>query len=147
MPHGRFALTPTEEQSVLGFDPWGERDATYRVLREGFCIVRGSYECAICFGTIAKGERVWFRAETDDGKAATFRFCPECCWCIAHRYDEHDWEADPDGVDPWERMDGRWEIGRRRAEQRDNCGEAHPVSEGPASIPANTKKKAAQGTE
>jgi hypothetical protein len=98
----------------VNFDPWGERDATYRVLREGFCVVRLPHQCDICFGPIAVGERVWFRSETDDGKAKTFRFCPECCWCIAHRNDE-------DGDEPhgWERMDERWEIGRARADSRE----------------------------
>lgn len=105
----RWALSADEEQNVLDFDPWGERDATYRVLRQGFCVVRASHECAICFGAIVSGERVWSRTEADDGTVKTFRFCPECCWCIAHRDD------DGDDVDSWERMYDRWEVGRRRA--------------------------------
>jgi hypothetical protein len=113
-----WRLSAEEERLCVLFDPWGERDATYRVIRDGFCVVRGPHECAICFGTIVKGERVWFRAEQDERKMKTFRFCPECCWCIAHRYDEHDWDADPDGPDPWERMDIRWDVGRQRAEER-----------------------------
>lgn len=118
----RWALTADEERDVLNFNPWGERDATYRVLRDGFCVVRQDAECVICFGPITKGERVWFRSEVDDGKVATFRFCPECCWCIAHRCDEYDWEADPEGVrEPWARMDERWELGRRRAEEREGA--------------------------
>jgi hypothetical protein len=112
-------LSAAEQQSVLNFDPWGERDATYRLLRQGFCVVRGSYECAICFGPIAKGERVWFRAETDDGRAATFRFCPECCWCIAHRCDDP-WDDDPDGPSPWEQMDARYELGSKRAREKES---------------------------
>src|SRR5690606_35559151 len=86
----RWNLTEAEDRDVLDFDPWGERDATYRVLRAGFCVVRANHECDICFGPIKRGDRVWFRAETDDGKAKTFRFCPECCWYIAHRNDDHD---------------------------------------------------------
>lgn len=101
-------LTSEQERDVLRFDPWGERDATYRVLRESFVVSRGAHECAICFGKIAPGERVWSRAEVDDGKAATFRFCPECCWCIAHRYD--------DDCDGFERLYARWDVGRERAE-------------------------------
>lgn len=107
-----WSLTPAQERDVLTFDPWGERDATYRVLREGFCVVRSAAQCAVCFGPIPKGERVWYRVETDDGRCATFRFCPECCWCIAHRYDESE-EGEPYGFD---RMYGRWDIGRKRAE-------------------------------
>lgn len=116
-------LSAEEERDVLSFDPWGERDATYRVLRDGFASVRQPAQCAICFGTIATGERVWFRAEVDDGKMKTFRFCPECCWCIAHRNDEHDWDADQDGADPWERMDNRWELGSQRAREQRSHGE------------------------
>lgn len=119
-PERTWALTEAEERDVLNFDPWGEWDATYRVLREGFCAVRGDHECAICFGPIERGDRVWFRSEVDDGKMKTFRFCPECCWCIAHRNDGHDWDADPDGDnDPWARMDARWDLGRKRAEERE----------------------------
>lgn len=121
-------LTPEQEQDVLQFDPWGERDATYRVLREGFCVARSAHQCAICFGSIAKGERVWFRSEVDDGKAMTFRFCSECCWCIAHRHDEHDWDVDPDGYDPFDRMYARWDLGRSRAESERANQEPPPAA-------------------
>jgi hypothetical protein len=122
-----WSLSADEERDVLNFDPWGERDATYRVIREGFCVVRKPHECVICFGPIATGDRVWFRTEQDNGKMKTFRFCPECCWCIAHRNDDYDWDADRwdadrDGTDarePWARMDARWELGSRRARERE----------------------------
>jgi hypothetical protein len=121
----QWQLTADEEADVLNFDPWGERDATYRVLRAGFAVARKAAKCAICFGPIAVGERVWFRAEQDEGKVQTFRFCPECCWCIAHRCDEHDWESDPDGTgDPWARMDERWEVGRKRADAERTGGQS-----------------------
>lgn len=111
-----FTLTPEEERDVVHFDPWGERDATYRVLREGFARCRQGHECAICCGLIHAGERVWFRTETDNGQIRTFRFCPECCWCIARRYDEtraDDGYADDSG---FQRMYARWDVGRQRAE-------------------------------
>lgn len=47
---------------------------------------------------------------------ATFRFCAECCWCIAHRYDEPEGTGEPYGFD---RMYERWEIGRKRADRSD----------------------------
>ena len=110
----RWPLSVDEERDVLAFDPWGDRDATYRVLREVFATCRKPHQCAICFGPISVGDRVWCRTETDDGKVATFRFCEECCWCIAHRYDERDDDANF-GFD---RMYERWEVGRKRAEEQ-----------------------------
>lgn len=107
-----FCLTPDQERDVLHFDPWGERDATYRVLRSGFAVCRKPHTCDICFGPIAPGDRIWARAETDDGQIKTFRFCPECCWCIARRYDE----CEDDANFGFDRMYQRWEIGRERAE-------------------------------
>jgi hypothetical protein len=107
-----FELTPAQERDVLDFDPWGERDATYRVLRSGFGVCRKSHQCAICFGQINAGDRVWARAEVYDGQTKTFHFCPECCWCIAHRYDE----SEDDANFGFDRMYDRWEIGRARAE-------------------------------
>lgn len=109
-----FALTPEQEAEVLTFDPWGERDATYRTLRSVFATCRKTYKCDICFGPIAVGERVWAKSEVDDGKAATFRFCAECCWCIAHRCDEDEDKEDPNFA--FMRMEDRWEIGRKRAD-------------------------------
>ena len=107
-----FALTSSQERDVLGFDPWGERDATYIVLRSAFVSCRKPHACAICFGNINVGERVWARAEKYDGMVKTFYFCEECCWCIAKRYDEFY------GVSyGFDRMYERWEIGRKRAEQ------------------------------
>jgi hypothetical protein len=109
-----YELTPEQERDVLDFDPWGERDATYRVLRSGFARCKKPHSCDICFGPIAAGDRVWARAEVDDGAMKTFRFCPECCWCIARRYDE---SLDEDGHDfGFTRLYERWEIGRKRAE-------------------------------
>lgn len=110
-----FSLTAEQERDVMDFDPWDDRDATARLIRTGFCNVRVSHECVICFGPISPGERVWFRTEQDYGRIATFRFCPECCWCIAHRYDEPEGTAEPFGFD---RMYERWEIGRKRADER-----------------------------
>lgn len=108
-----FSLTPEQERDVLHFDPWGERDATYRVLRSGFVVCRKPHECAICFGPINAGDRIWARAETDDGRTKTFHFCTECCWCIAHRYDA----TDDDSDSGFDRMYERWEIGRKRADE------------------------------
>lgn len=106
-------LTPEQETEALWFDPWGERDATYRTLSDKFITTRRPAECAICFSDIPAGSRVRAKTEVDDGKCATFRFCPECCWCMAHTDDESD--DDPHvGMD---RMMGRYEIGRRNAER------------------------------
>jgi hypothetical protein len=109
-----FSLTEQQERDVLRFDPWGDRDATYRVLRSGFGVCRKPHECAICFGPVAPGDRIWARTETDDGIIKTFHFCAECCWCIARRYDETE-DGEAFGFD---RMYERWEIGRKRADQR-----------------------------
>lgn len=111
-----FALTAEQERDVLNFDPWGERDATYRVIRAGFSVSRVPHECVICFGPINRGERVWFRTEQDDGKMKTFRFCPECCWCIANRY-EQDEDSDEGYNYGFLRMEERWEMGRKRADE------------------------------
>jgi hypothetical protein len=108
-----FALSSTEERDVLCFDPWGERDATYVTLRSGFVNARKPHQCDICFGPIAVGERVWAKTETDDGKGKTFRFCAECCYCIAHRFDEL---AGDDLDAAWMRMERRYDVGRQRAE-------------------------------
>lgn len=110
-----WTLTAEQEQDVLRFDPWGERDATYKTLRSVFGVVRAAHECAICFGPIKRGDRVWLKSEVDDGKAQTFRFCAECCWCIAHRKDDED----DSPCHPWERLDERWEIGCKRARARE----------------------------
>lgn len=118
----KHALTPEQERDVLGFDPWGERDATYRTLRSGFAKCRQPHQCDICFGPIAKGERVWAKTETDDGKVRTFRFCAECCWCIARRFDES--EDEDVYAFGFTRLYERWEIGRTRAD------EAKPAAEG-----------------
>lgn len=74
----------TNEQAILGFDPWGsgKGDDPYRVLKNVMVIARQSHKCAICWGSIAKGER--HRAQTEvneDGsrQIKTFRFCAECC--------------------------------------------------------------------
>lgn len=108
----RWALTAEQERDVMNFDPWGERDSTYVELRGAFVISRRPHECAICFGPIAKGDRVWAKTEADDGKAKTFHFCAECCWCIAWRFDEDD-----EGYDfGFTRMENRWEIGRKRSD-------------------------------
>lgn len=106
-------LTAEQEADVLSFDPWGERDATYRVLAEKFGATRKTHCCAICFEAIPVGARVWMRREVDDGRAETFYFCQTCCWCIAHRYDEID-----ENQDGFDRMYERWEVGRTNAESQ-----------------------------
>lgn len=110
-----WTLTAADERSVLNFDPWGERDATHVTLRSGFVNVRKTHQCDICFGPIAAKERVWAKTETDDGQVKTFRFCAECCYAIAHRFDE----LDGDDLDAaWMRMERRYDLGRERAEQQ-----------------------------
>lgn len=73
-----------DDQTVLDYDPWGcgKGDDPYRVLRNVMVVARKEHPCAICFGSIAPGER--HRAQTEvnlDGsrQVKTFRFCAECC--------------------------------------------------------------------
>lgn len=110
-----WALSHEEECGVMTFDPWGERDATYRTLRSQFVNVRTEHRCDICFGTIKTHDRVWAKTEVDYGKAKTFRFCSECCWCIAHRHDQ----TDDDPSFGFVRLDERWDIGYRRSRQEE----------------------------
>ena len=109
------ALTPADEACALHYDPWGERDATYRTLADKFVMTRKPSECAICFESIPVGARVRAKAEVDDGKAATFRFCVECCWLMAHRLDEPGYDETDNH---FERLMGRYDLGRQRAEQQ-----------------------------
>lgn len=98
-----------DDDAILSFDPWGERDATYVVLRNGMVVGRKSYVCDICYGPIAVGERHRAQREADDGKAQTFRFCAECCGAMAR-------SCGPT-VDDEIAIYDRYEIGRARAEQ------------------------------
>jgi len=109
----RPALSPADEAMALGYDPWGERDATYRTMSDKFIVTRKPADCAICFTSIPVGSRVRAKAEVDDGVAKTFRFCPECCWLMAHRSDE------PIGEDPdnFEALMGRYDLGRQIRER------------------------------
>lgn len=108
-----WAITAEQERDVLRFDPWGERDSTYVTLRSAFVKAKKAHACDICFGPIVIGERHWAKTETDDGRCKTFRFCAECCWCIAHRYDE----IGDDANGGFDRMYERWEIGSAKARQ------------------------------
>lgn len=100
-------LTAEQEAFALDYDPWGERDATYRVLSNAFVTTRKPCQCAICFEAVPIGSRVRASREVDDGKAATFRFCPQCCWLMAHRLDD----------DRFEELCGRYDVGRKNAEE------------------------------
>ena len=114
----REPLTVEQEAVALGYDPWGERDATYVVLSNKFVTTRKPLECSICFEAIPSGSRVRAQREVDYGKAKTFRFCAECSWLMAHRHDE---PGEPDGngdCDNFERLVTRYDIGRRNAEAR-----------------------------
>ena len=103
-------LTPEQETFALDYDPWGERDAAYRVLSNAFVVTRKAAECAICFSAIPAGSRVRASREVEDGQAATFRFCPTCCWLMAHRNDEPS-EADiAAGTDNFERLMNRYSL-------------------------------------
>jgi hypothetical protein len=119
-------LTSEQERFALSYDPWGERDASYRTLADKFVITRKPSECAVCFESIPAGDRVRAKSEVDDGRAATFRFCRTCCWLMAHRNDE----PDEDGVDPYERLSDRYDRGRQNAEQARTQPSAHAAGKG-----------------
>jgi hypothetical protein len=110
-----YALTPEQERIALGYDPWGERDATYRTLSNKFVTTRRASVCSICADVIGVGCRVRATREVDDGKAMTFRFCVACCYAMAHRYD-HDPQGD-DGVDPFDVLYARYDMGRKAADR------------------------------
>lgn len=103
-------MSPDEEAFALDYDPWGERDATYRTLADQFVVTRKPAECSICFEPIRVGSRVRAKREVDDGKAKTFRFCPTCCRLMAERQDD----------DRFEELMGRYDIGRRNAETKES---------------------------
>lgn len=105
-------MTFEEEATALEYDPWGERDATYRTVGDKFVTTRKPSACAICFESIAVGSRVRAKSEVDDGKAATFRFCETCCWLMAHRSDE----PVDDEPDNFEKLCDRYDFGRAKAE-------------------------------
>ncbi len=105
-------LTAEQEAFALHYDPWGERDATYRTMSDKFVVTRKAADCAICFTPIPVGSRVRAKAEVDDGVAKTFRFCPECCWLMGHRNDE----PKDDEPDNFEVLMGRYDLGRNRSD-------------------------------
>lgn len=112
----REPLSVQQEAHACGYDPWGERDATYRTLSDTFVTTKKPAECAICFESIPVGSRVRSKREVDDGKAATFKFCAECCWLMAHRHDEPS-DADVDvGTDNFGRLMARYDVGRKKAD-------------------------------
>ncbi len=86
-------MTPEQEAFALDYDPWGERDATYRTLSDRFVVTRKPSTCAICSEVIPIGSRVRAKSEVDDGIAKTFRFCPTCCRLMADRRDDDRFEA------------------------------------------------------
>lgn len=113
-------LNAAEMAFALDYDPWGERDATYRTLRDRFVVTRKPAECAICFEPIPVGACVRAKSEVDNGKAATFRFCEKCCWLMAHRKDE----PGEGEIDNFERLMGRYDVGRRNAEAKERRHDA-----------------------
>ena len=80
------------DQDILGYDPWSD-DSGYRVLDNRMVTTRYQHDCAICFQPIAAGTRVRSQREAYDGRAMTFRFCPECCNAFAALR-----HGDPDGL-------------------------------------------------
>lgn len=69
----------TTDADILAYNPWGDDDSDYRVLRSGMVVTRKPHECAICFETFPAGSRVRAQTEVFDGDMKTFRFCPACC--------------------------------------------------------------------
>lgn len=85
-----------DDRLVLSYDPWGGDDTDTQVLSDKMVVVRKDHQCAICFGPIAKGERVRSMTELnrEDSVVATFRFCTLCCEAMA---------ADDDGNSIYDR--------------------------------------------
>jgi len=99
-------LTPEQEWFALGFNPWDERDATYRVLTNQFITTRRPHRCAICFEAIVVGQRVRSQSEVAEGHVKTFRFCTTCCDLMARRRDD----------EAFEQLMGRYGLGRSTSE-------------------------------
>ena len=105
-------MTPEQERDCLALNPFeGDRDVTYRVLRDGFVRARNRGKCMTCLGPVAPGTRVRARVEIFEGKVHTFRFCEECCAAMAASWGDEGraWLA-------------RSELGSRRAAQHRNRG-------------------------
>lgn len=98
-------MTTAQEADCLRLNPFeGDRDVTYRVLRDGFVRCRAADDCMTCLGPVAPGMRVRTRVEVYEGKVYTFRFCEECCAAMAVSWS--------DGGEAWV---ARAEIGFKRA--------------------------------
>lgn len=91
---------------MLSFNPWGDDDSNYRVLRNQMVVVRYPHKCAMCFERIPARSRVRAQTECYDGQAMTFRFCPACCRAMGRVVSG---KADIDVIER------RMELGRRNA--------------------------------
>jgi len=107
----------TPDEAVLSFNVWGMDDTQYRVLKNAMVTTRRPQECAICFGAIPVGSRVRTQIEVYDGTCKTFRFCVECCEAMVADFSDHDSE----------RVESRYDIGRKRAEAREGVGPPPPL--------------------
>lgn len=111
----RETLSPQEEAAALRCNPWEMDDSDYRELSDKFIVTRKPSECAICFEAIPAGARCRAKTEVMDGVCKTFRFCLECCWCMAHQSDDFD-GFDDDDDSPYMRLEQRYALGRKNAE-------------------------------
>lgn len=96
------------DRLALQFHPWHD-DSDYRVMSNKMVVARIKAECAICFDDIKPGQRVRAQSETYDGKAMTFKFCVKCCNAMVRL---------GQGRRDIDELEGRYELGRRRCEQR-----------------------------
>lgn len=76
--------------AALRYNPWGDDDSDYRVLRNVMAVTRKPSRCAMCFEDIPAGARVRAQSEIFEGKAMTFRFCPLCCEAMRARVSGRD---------------------------------------------------------
>lgn len=71
----------TQDEAILTYDPFAGDDYGGGFVDRGKKLVVGRqpYECHICFGPIAKGERQRVDSCIMDGEWLTARFCWLCC--------------------------------------------------------------------
>ena len=103
----------------MSFNPWGDSkgDDHYRVLRNAMVVARWSHKCAICQGSITKGEHHRAQVEVNlDGsrQVKTFRFCAECC------------AAMPSWLTDGEAITERYSLGEQRARSKRNRANDRP---------------------
>ena len=74
-----------QDEDILAYDPFAGDDYGGGFVDKGKSLVKGraTYECHICFGPIAIGERQRVDRCILDGEWMTARFCWGCCEAMA----------------------------------------------------------------